>query len=171
MGEWLATTTNLNLWLPTLDIDANLSVPRLEFLRIAGNQAKHNLSRLTRVSNRITNILKDHGYSVEPDAVPLALEDWDEHLQEDYFAYYATWIAELLNNLRWGVQDYLAPVYREVYTKDPSHDLRYWYEYPEEISNDTPRAWFWRLMNGVRTGPYIEQFSTAHYLSRNDLRD
>lgn len=163
LDEWLYHKNPIKLWLPTLDIETELEVTRLDFLKITGNQCKHNLSRLTRVSNDISKILQQHGYTVAAEHIPLALEDFQEHLQENYFVYYGTWIIELLNNIRWGIQSYLTPTFELCYKKD-ADNFHYKYEYPIEIKSEIPKQWFWRLMNNVRTGPYVEKFSTSKYL-------
>lgn len=164
LDEWLEYKTPIKLWLPTLDIKANIEVSRLDFIAISGNQFKHNLSRLTGISKHIHSILDSNGYSVPLEQIPLALDDFREHLQENYFVYYGTWLTELLNNIRWGLQNYLQPIFTISYTKDNPDDIRYRYEYPVEINQDIPRQWFWRLMNHIRTGPYFKKFSGAHYL-------
>jgi len=166
LDDWLAAKTPLKLWLPSLDIEAILNVPRIEFLCISGNQAKHNLSRLTGLSKRIESLLRDHGHDVALEQVPLALDDFREHLQEDYFSYYGTWLVELLNNVRWSLQEYLLPTFKASFKRVPDDDVRYTYEYPAAIANPVPRAWFWRLMNNVRSGPYLKRFEGAHYLKR-----
>ena len=166
---WLETKTPLKLWLPSLDLEAKLNVPRIEFLYISGNQAKHNLSRLTGLSKRIRSLLKDHGYEVVLDQVPLALDDFQEHLQEDYFSHYGTWLAELLNNVRWSLQEYLLPTFNASLKRGPDDELRYTYDYPATITNQVPRAWFWRLMNNVRSGPFLKRFEGAHYMKRQVL--
>lgn len=156
---WLNTKSSIKLWLPTLEINAEVEVSRLDFLKISGNQCKHNLSRLTGVSRDISDILERHDYSVPIEHIPLALEDFQEHLQENYFVYYGTWITELLNNIRWGIQTYLLPIFHESYIKGDD-GFSYHYEYPKNIHNDIPKQWFWRLMNNIRTGPYINRFNT-----------
>jgi hypothetical protein len=98
--DWLESRTRLRLWLPSLNLEAQLDVPRSEFLYISGNQAKHNLSRLTGLAKRIAKMLEGHGYRVPLEQIPLGLDDFREHLQEDYFVCYGTWLAELLNNVR-----------------------------------------------------------------------
>lgn len=170
LSSWLHSVTPFRLWLPSLDLDANLEIPRLDYLHVAGNQSKHNLSRLTGVSKRIQRILADHGYEVPIAQIPLALEDFQEHVQEDYFVYYGTWLAELLNNIRWGLQDYMQPTFRASYTPDPEEDGRYSYRYPAGIRGEAPRAWFWRLMNNVRRGPLFKRFAGAHYFKRPIIR-
>jgi hypothetical protein len=159
MRNWLSYTSEMKLWLPTLEIDAKLQVSREEFLFISGNQSKHNLSRLMGVSKKIQEILIRNGYSVQLEHIPLALDDFSEHLQQNYFIYYGTWIAELLNNIRWGLHVYLIPIFNESFTPDPDGVL-YNYKYPEVFENEIPKMWFWRLMNHVRAKPYVDKFKS-----------
>ncbi len=166
LREWLDAIEPLHLWLGSLDLEATIAVSRAEFLHIAGNQSKHNLSRLTEVSTRISEALGKAGHSVPQEQVPLALDDFREHLQEDYFNYYGTWLAELLNNVRWGLQEYLFPTFKIAYTRDPEDEIRYSYAYPPGFTADIPRQWFWRLMNNIRSGPPLKQFIGAHYLKK-----
>jgi hypothetical protein len=166
LENWLIYRKKITLWLPTLDINATIEVSRLDFLKITGNHFKHNLSRLTEVSKDVVTILKKHGYDVPVECVPLALDDFREHLAENYFAYYGTWLAELLNNVRWGIQLYLAPTFANSYKVIAEEEFRYGYEYPSGIQESVPREWFWRLMNNIRTGPYLKKFSGAHYLKK-----
>ncbi len=122
---WLKSDTTLKLWLPMLGLDTELTMPRIEFLFILGNHVKHNLSRLTGVPRRIAKILAGRGHQVQLEQMPLVLDDFREHLGEDYFAYYGSWLAELLNNVRWGIQDYLLPTFQEAYVRVPGEDHRY----------------------------------------------
>lgn len=164
LEEWLSHKKSITLWLPTLNVNATLDVSRLEYLSITGNHSKHNLSRLTGVSREVANMLKAHGYSVPEEQIPLALDDFREHLAENYFIYYSTWLAELLNNVRWGIQTYLTPTFERSYMVGPEDSLVYSYEYPNDIQQDIPRQWFWRLMNNVRARPYLKKFVGARYL-------
>jgi hypothetical protein len=167
---WLNEPTPLRLWLPTLEINARLIVARRELLFIAGNQSKHNLSRLTGVSQRIADILRKHGHSVQLELIPLALDEFRDQLHEDYFVYYGTWLVEHLTRVRWGIHTYLMPVYRRVYRSPAEGDLAYSYEMPEPISSAVGKEWFWRLMNLVRRGPCIEPLHAPHYLKAAALR-
>jgi hypothetical protein len=170
LANWLDAATPLTLWLPTLDVEAKLNVPRHEFLYIAGNQAKHNTSRLTGLSKRIADLLKQSGYDTSLEQVPLALDDFHEHLGEDYFAYYSTWLTELMNNVRWGIQKYLVPTYQASFTPDVGRSIKYVYRYPSSIANAVPREWFWRLMNNIRCGPYLKPFVGSRYTKREIRR-
>lgn len=166
LENWLSYKRAITLWLPTLDINATIDVSRLEFLNITGNHSKHNLSRLTGVSSDVARILSDHGYSVPEEQIPLALDDFREHLADNYFVYYSTWLSELLNNVRWGLQTYLSPTFACSYRANPDDSALYSYEYPGDILEDVPRQWFWRLMNHVRARPYLKKFVGARYLKQ-----
>ncbi|MDT8383446.1 MAG: hypothetical protein RRB22_03440 [Gammaproteobacteria bacterium] len=159
LQSWLELKTPLKLWLPTLNLEAKLEVSRIEFLKISGNHSKHNISRLTGVSKGIHKILSEHNYNFPLELIPLALEDFREHLDENYFIYYGTWMAELLNNVRWGLQRYLKPIYHSCLRKGED-GISYKYEYPEGFESEVSKQWFWRLMNHVRTGPYVKHFSS-----------
>jgi len=164
LNKWLNYKTPIKLWLPTLDIEADIEVSRLDSIAIFGNYCKHNLARLTGVSEQIHSILNNNGYSVSLEQIPLALDDFREHFQENYFVYYGTWLGEMLNNIRWGIQDYLQPIYKASYKKDDQNDIRYRYEYPAKITQEIPRQWFWRLMNNIKDGPCFKRFAGAHSL-------
>lgn len=168
--DWLNEPTRIRLWLPTLDVDALLTVPRRELVYIAGNQSKHNLSRLTAVSRRFAKVLKDHNYSVRPELIPLALDDLRTHLNEDYFVYYASWLTEHLTNLRWGAQVYLTPMFRQVYRPAPDGGHEYRYDIPDSLSSAIGKEWFWRLMNLVRSQPYLPPVHAARHLKEPVLR-
>lgn len=171
LRSWLDAETTLDLWLPNIDVQVSLRVPRLQLLFIAGNQAKHNVSRLTGLSRNIQKMLREHGHDVPIEQIPLALENFTEHLNDDFFVYYGTWISELLNNVRWGIQSYLAPIYRKSLHPAPEIDEgAYKYVYPDSINDPIARSWFWRLMNHIRSTPPVEQFHTGEYLRMEDLR-
>lgn len=166
LRDWLDTTSSLKMWIPTLEVETGISLPRSQLVFILGNHVKHNLSRLTGVSRSVAETLTAHGYSVRAEQVTLALDDVRERLQENYFVYYGTWLAELINNVRWGIQDYLHPVFKKAYARVPGDDLRYEHRYPPEIIDDVARQWFWRLMNHVRSKPYIKRFAGADYMKK-----
>ena len=159
MKQWLSYSGKTKLWLPSLDIEAELEVSRLDFLFVAANHSKHNLSRLTGVSDRIAEFLTAHGYEPVIAEIPLALDDFREHLSDNYFIYYGTWLAELVNNLAWGIWTYLHPQFLRSYKPGGGGFGGYTYEYPEGIDSPVAQQWFWRLMNHVRSRPYLEQFA------------
>ncbi|WP_320838234.1 hypothetical protein [Zhongshania sp.] len=163
---WLAYSGKTKLWLPSLDINAELEVSRLDFLFIAANHSKHNLSRLTGVANRISSFLNDHGYEISTEEIPLALDDFREHLSENYFVYYGTWLTELVNNIAWGVWTYLQPQFERSFRPEGRNSLFYSYDYPKGVSDPIAQRWFDRLMGNIHTRPYLEQF-----LGDQDLKE
>jgi hypothetical protein len=166
LQDWLSATSYLRMWIPTLNIDAQLSVSRSELVFILGNHVKHNLARLTRVSKELSDLLGAHGYSVKPEQVPLALDDIREHLQENYFVYYGTWLTELINNVRWGIHDYLQPTFATAFTRYSGDDIGYEYHYPSSITDPVAQEWFWRLMNHVRGRPFVKRFVGSRDLKK-----
>ncbi len=167
LQAWLDATSSLKMWIPTLELNAQVSLPRSQLVFILGNHVKHNLARLTGVSNELAKLLATHGYSVKPEQIALALDDIREHLQENYFVYYGTWLTELINNVRWGIHDYLLPTYSTSFTRFPGDDLRYEYRYPPTITDDVARQWYWRLMNHVRGRPHIKRFVGSRELKKS----
>ena len=74
-----------------------------------------------------------------------------------------------MNDVRWGIQRYLLPTYRASYIPAPDNYVAYRYEYPPSVKEAIPRAWFWRLMNHVRSGPFVKKFRAAEYMKMEDL--
>lgn len=170
LNEWLHTPTTLKLWIPTLDLEVKLQVTRIYLLYISGNEAKHNISRLTGLAKNIQRMLIAHGHEVPIEQIPLALDEFTENLSEHFFAYYSTWLSELLNDVRWGLQEYLIPIYRSCYITTPEVDEQaYSFDYPSDISSSISKSWFWRLMNNVRTGPYFKRFNASSYFKMTDI--
>lgn len=160
----------IKLWLSNIDLDATINVHRIDLLTISGNHCKHNLSRLTGISKKIESILETNGYTIEPQKIPLALENFRDHLQDDYFIYYGSFLSEILNNIRWSIQNYLNPVFYKAY-KQKENGL-YSYEYPLQIETDISKEWFWRLMNNIRKGPNLKPFKVHNSLkNRSHLED
>ena len=172
LTSWLEQSPRVSMWLPTLDIDAKISVPRKLLLEIAANQSKHNIARLTGVAGKIYKALVEHGYPVSPERIPLALEDIREHLQGNLFAYYGTWLAQLVNDICWAIFDYLRPTFLNSYCAPATGEIAYKYAYPSEIRHEAAREWFWRLMNDVRSNPPHNRFKANRYLAaRSSLED
>lgn len=181
LQDWLGSTSSVKMWIPTLSIDAHLSVSRIQLLFILGNHVKHNLARLTRVSKELSELLVAHGYPVKPEQVPLALDDIREYLQDGYFVYYGTWLTELINSVRWSIHDYLQPTFATAFRRFPGDDIRYDYRYPSAITDPVAQEWFWRLMDHgscpgnriwsravgrVRSRPFVKRFVGSRDLKK-----
>lgn len=165
--RWLREVEPISLWLPTLNQEVAIKAPRSLLLKIAGNVAKHNISKLTTISHEIQRLLEDANATVSLGHVPLVIDEFSSHLSGGYFLYYCSWLTALMNDVRWGIQSYLAPVYKNALHPVPGDQFAYDYRYPDKIVNDIPREWFWRLMDKVRTQPFIKQFSVSGNFKKN----
>ena len=169
LKEWLDGTTHYEMWLPSLDLDTSLSIQRSTLLRISANQAKHNLSRLTGVSKTVKSALLENGYDIPVEQIPLALDDFREHLHNDYFPFYCTWLTEMMNNIRWGIYDYLFPQFVVSYRSPSGGSPAYSFEIPPSVTSELHRKWFWRLMNKTREKPYLPRFRAPEHMKKRDI--
>jgi hypothetical protein len=69
-----------------------------------------------------------------------------------------------LNNIRWGIYDYLEPEFSRSYTKADAAALWYEFDYPDAFASGLARAMYWGLMNWVRATPYMPRFEVTEYL-------
>lgn len=164
LTAWINAPITPKFWLPTVGVEAVLIVSIKELLYISGNQAKHNPSRLSRVSKAVSELLKKHGHEVPAHQVAFVLNELQEHLGENLFLYYASWAAELLNAVWWGVQRYLEPLFQESYVQGDGDPPRYSYTNPEGVVALEAQGWFWELMNSIRTRPYVAPFKASRFL-------
>jgi hypothetical protein len=168
LRTWLEHTVQPKFWLGEINVNARVSVTRLQLLKIAGNQAKHNMSRLTGVCGQVQKLLADNGHDVPFELMPFALEDLRAHLGENMFIYYGSWLAELLNDLTWALYRYVQPIYQRqiVFGEGP---LPGFYRY-EPLAGVDPKSpahfWLYRLLNDARSTPYIPSFRASHYLKQ-----
>lgn len=168
LRNWLDHTVQPKLWLGEINVSARLSVTRLQLLKISGNQAKHNVSRLTGVCTQVQELLAINGYDVPFELIPFALEDLRAHLGDNMFIYYGSWLAELLNELTWALYHYVRPIYERqiVYEEGP---LPGYYHY-QPLAGVDPRSpahsWLYRLLNEARNMPSIPSFRASHYLKQ-----
>ena len=165
MHDWLEASITIKPWLSTISLTVSLSVTRHQLLRISGNQAKHNPSRLSAVSKEVQTLLGQAGHSVEIEMIPFVLDNLRDHLSDNFFIYCATWIAELLNDVQWGLQHYLSPVYEQSYRSDPYIEGFFHFDPPTAITpGSTTHMWFRGLMGHVRKRPIIPRFRASESL-------
>ncbi len=75
-------------------------------------------------------MLKPSNVSLTLDEAVLALQDFFERFHTNIFNCHASTIAEFLNEIRWGVYEYLLPEYRRSYTLDAGDPPGYSFSYP-----------------------------------------
>jgi hypothetical protein len=164
---WLAVAPVIPLWLPSIERQIELAVPRCVFIEMCGNMSKHSILRQSRPAKKLQELLDSAGLPVDIHDAALALEDFYERFHADILSYHASAIAQMLNDIQWGIYEYLLPEYhrRLVYDDEPTtHPRKYRFTYPPNLSAKFARALFWDLMNDIRRGPIVPQFTVTRYL-------
>lgn len=154
------------VWLPSVQTEADLTLTRLELVKIAGNICRHNVLRAVGISSDVRKLLLKNGVAITPDQALLALSDLYDWLHTDVFHYHSSTIAECLNNLRWGIYSYLQPQFHASIVWDEANLPMYTYEMPKGIEGEYARSCYWDLMNGVRQPPSMRQFTVDPMLKR-----
>lgn len=159
--HWLKHKANVDVWLPSVSADVELAMPREMLLRICGNISKHSLLRQSGPAKNLCSLLKGSNFPLTLDEAVLALQDFFKRFHTDVFNYHASTIAEFLNEIRWGVYEYLLPEYRRSYTPVASDPQRYSFSPPTELQADVAKALYWDLMNRIRRKPILERFTVT----------
>jgi hypothetical protein len=162
--DWLSFEPTVDVWLPSADSEVQLTLPRSTFIRICGNVSKHSILRQSRPAEELRALLEQAGVSLTLDGAVLALEDFFERFHTDIFNYHASRIAELLNEIQWGVYDYLLPEYQRSYVYEGGAMRKYHFCYPDEVRSDLAKSLYWDLMNWIRRKPIVERFAVTKYL-------
>src|SRR5450432_1110765 len=110
----------------------------------------------------ICEILKNNGTTIDADQGYLVVPEFYEWFHTHVFCYHSSAIAGFLNNIRWGIYDYLRPECRRSYTKDDPSSYRF--IYPPDCERPVAQTMYWDLMNTVRAEPYMPKFVVTRYL-------
>lgn len=161
---WLEQRVEDDVWLPSIDKNTTLRIPRRLFLRMCGDISKHNFLKLVGVAEKLVKTLKESGVSIEIDDALLTLADFYERFHTDIFNYHSSTIAEFLNNIRWGIYEYLQPHFRRSIVSEGGDPPKYRYTYPEGVTTKFARDCYWQIMNEVRNQPYVRRFEVTECL-------
>jgi hypothetical protein len=168
-ASWLEQDSHIEgVWLPSIDVQADLTIKRMTWLKICADIGKHSFARLESNVSKIVSILSSHGREVDEGMGYAVLPEFWEWFHTHLFGYHASTIAEFLNNIRWGLFTYLQPEYARSYhvvTRDTHADI-YAFSYPAEITAPIARTMYWELMNKVRSKPYFPQFTVTDSLKQ-----
>lgn len=160
---WLSEEIDVPVWLPSLDTEGSLRITRFEFIYICGNIGKHGFARLDRVADKLSKVLERNGVQASPEEALMVLDDFYERFHTDILNYHATTLAELLNDIRWSIHDYLRPAYRAALRERLGEVPPYSFALPSGLSRFS-RTCFWALMNSVREGPPVRKFVGTKWL-------
>jgi hypothetical protein len=159
--KWLDTEITVNVWFPTIDFNAPLSVSRLEYIKMTGDLSKHNLLRAVGVAEDLQRLLKKQGVTVELEAALLALNSFYEWFHDHVLNYHSSTIAEFLNNIRWAIYDYLRPEFQQSIVHEPKPSIAYRFIYPGGVVSHFGKENYWDLMNLVRGEPSVRKFKVT----------
>jgi hypothetical protein len=158
LKEWLETEVAADAWFPSIGRSLSVSCKRREWIELCGNAAKHNFIRLNRVADRLAAILTRNGAPTDSTQALLALPEFEERFHRDILIYHTSTIAELLNNVRWGIQEYLSDEFLRAHRLGSGDPPMETYDIPAFVENDFPKRCYWDLMNAVRMRPFVARF-------------
>lgn len=132
---------------------------------MCGNLSKHNFTRAGRVAEKLKDILVNRGISITIEDALLALPGFYERFHKDILNYHGSTIAEFLNNIRWGIYEYLQPEFKrsiEYYGDD--NPQKYHFLYPDGMNSEFAKKCYWDLMNEMRSKPFMRRFVVSQSL-------
>jgi hypothetical protein len=162
--EWLDQDAEVEVWLPSTEIETTLSIKRIEFLKICGNISKHNFSRLSGVVRELIEVFGRNNIKISVEEALLILNEFYERFHDDILNYHGSTIAEFLNNIRWGIHKYLKPEFSQSIIHEGGAPPKYRYTYPADVEGKFARNTYWQLMNKIRSSPYVKEFKVTRYL-------
>ncbi|MCF7892084.1 MAG: hypothetical protein K9L96_03815, partial [Candidatus Omnitrophica bacterium] len=153
------------IWLSSIDLETDLVIKRLEFIKICGNLSKHNFSRLSGVVRELRVIFERNKIMLNEEDALTIFEEFYDWFHNDIFNYHSSAIAEFLNNIRLGIHEYLWPEFKNSIVYDTNkHPKKYHYTYPERVNNSFAKKCYWDLMDEIRSKPYMPKFQVTKYL-------
>lgn len=164
-SDWLNQEIEVHkIWMPSINTETTLKLTRIAFLKMCGNISKHNFLRLIGVAEELKELLSRNGVHVGLDQAVLALEDFYRWFHDDILNYHASTIAEFLNDIRWGIYEYLQPEFHRSIVWESREPPKYRYTYPSGVTSSLAQSYYWDLMNEVRSPPYVRQFQVTKWL-------
>lgn len=166
--EWLETYAFVpKVWLSNIEVEVDLTIKRIDFIRMGGDIGKHNFLRLGGQATKLRKILEENGVCINESQAYAALPDCWDWFHTHLFAYHASTLAEFLNNIRYAIWLYAKPVaesrYRVIGKIDDYLDS-YTYDRPAEIGNEFAWAQYYDLLNSTRRRPNFPRFSVSQSL-------
>jgi len=162
-ANWLEAEITVDVWFPSISLQTPLRLPRVQYIKMTGDLSKHNFLRSVGVAEDLKALLTAQGSPVELDAALLALGNFYEWFHDHVLNYHAGTIAEYLNELRWGIHDYLAPEFSQSIVWLGGDPPMYEYTYPAGVTSRFGQQTYWELMNLVRSKPYMRRFQVTKW--------
>lgn len=166
--DWLSQKVVVEKrWFPSLDLGLDLNIRRKDFITICGNISKHNFTQQTIQARKLQKVLVENDKSFAVDKCLIALDDFETQFSDDIFLYHSSTIAEFLNNIQWGIYEYVSMERQRSVRNFFDHRINrdsYTYDFPSGIVSDLGKNYYWELMNDVINPPFIPLFIVTKYL-------
>lgn len=94
----------------------------------------------------------------------LVQEEIYDIFHDDICAYRASTIAEFLNALAWGIQNYLQPEYTKSFTPSTGESPFNGFQYPPDLKHQYAKIRYWELMSQIQSRPIFEPFTVTEIL-------
>lgn len=166
---WLDDKCKAKLWLPSIGKETDLSIKIVDFIKICGNISKHNFARLFHNIGKLRSIFEEDSEAINlnDDEALIVIGDFYEKFHDDIFNYHSSVIAEFLNNIWWGIYDYLLPEYKKSHVCEIEDGLDVnSYTYPAEIQNSFAKECYWELMSSIHFRSHMKKFEVTKYLKK-----
>lgn len=163
--KWLAQEISVDVPLPSINTQTSIYISRLDSLKMCGNISKHNVLRSVGIAEEFQKKLLTSNISVELEDAMLALGDFYARFHTDILNYHSSTIAEFLNNIHWGIYEYLQPEFRRSIVWEEGNTRKY-HSLPIGIKSNFAKQCYWNLMNDVRQQPYMQRFHVSKCLKQ-----
>lgn len=147
------------VWLSNIGIELDLTIKRIDFIRISGDIGKHNFLRLAGQARRLQTILADNNVTIDESDAYLAIPDAWDWFHTHLLAFHASNIAEFLNNIRYAIREYATPVARGTFVR--IDELRYNFERPIGMRDKFACAQYFELLQSTMRPPNYPMFSVS----------
>lgn len=162
--DWLECKVAVDVWLASIGVQATVQLSRIDFLKMSGDIAKHNVLRSVGVAEELQEALKASGTPADLEAAMLALDDFYDRFHTDILNYHSSTVAEFLNNIRWGIFEYLQPEFNQSIVWESREPPKYRYTYPTAFASEFAKQCYWNLLNEVRSPPFMRKFQVTKWL-------
>ncbi len=160
LQNWIKTEINIKKWFPDIDMECDLILSRKDILYICSNISKHNLGRLYTIAGKVRKIFRRSNVELSLDDALVLIYNFYEHFNDDVLNYHGSNIAEMINNILWGIHEYLQLEFEKMLQKKESQP----FIYPNNLESKFAKECYWDLMSFFRTKPSIGKFRATRYL-------
>lgn len=163
--RWLDKEIKVPCYFPSIEHNGVLKLKRLEFIMICGDISKHSFARLNRRARDLKMILERNKKEIRTGEALALLDAFYDRFHGDIFSYHGSQIVEKLNNIRWGIYEYLQPSIRRLQNDGDFGPPRYRFTYPIGVTNQLVKHFYRELMVSVSSPPYFRRFKTYKILT------